>query len=55
LSLQFQYNPEWFEDEDDGEESDDWDLIKYRQEKEAEDLAAEEERIARLDLHDEAA
>ena len=47
---QFQYNPEWFEDEDEGDASDDWDLSKYRREKEAEDLAAEELRIANLTL-----
>jgi len=48
-SLQFQFNPEWFEDEDD-DGTDDWDLNKYRKEKEAEDLAAEEARIAALQL-----
>lgn len=48
----FQYNPEWFEDEDEGDASDDWDLAKYRREKEAEDLAAEEFRIANLALQD---
>ena len=47
---QFQYNPEWFEDEEDGNESDDWDLAKYRREKEDEDLVAEELRIANLSL-----
>jgi hypothetical protein len=47
---QFQYNPEWFEDEDEGDASDDWDLAKYRREKEAEDLAEEELRIANLAL-----
>lgn len=47
----FQYNPEWFADEEaDGDESDDWDLAKYRREKEEEDLAAEEIRIANLSL-----
>jgi len=51
-SLQFQYNPEWFQDEDEGEESDDFDLEKYRKEKEEEDLAAEEARIAGLSIHD---
>lgn len=48
----FQYNPEWFEDEDEGDASDDWDLSKYRREKEAEDLAAEELRIASLGFQD---
>ncbi|EEB90926.1 hypothetical protein MPER_10804, partial [Moniliophthora perniciosa FA553] len=47
----FQYNPEWFEDSDDDAE-DDWDLAKYRREKEEEDLAAEEKRIADLALQD---
>ncbi|KAG7089265.1 hypothetical protein E1B28_010963 [Marasmius oreades] len=47
----FQYNPEWFEDEeDDGE--DDWDLAKYRREQEEESLAVEEKRVADLALHD---
>ncbi|KAF9556057.1 hypothetical protein CPC08DRAFT_711534 [Agrocybe pediades] len=48
----FQYNPEWFQDEDEGEDSDDFDLEKYRREKEAEDMAAEEARIAGLSIHD---
>jgi len=47
----FQYNPEWFQDEDDDGE-DDWDLEKYRRQKEAEDLEAEELRIAGLSLSD---
>lgn len=47
----FSYNPEWFEDEDEGDEED-WDLDKYRKEKEAEDLAAEERRIAALSLEE---
>ncbi|KAF8657557.1 hypothetical protein AX16_002194 [Volvariella volvacea WC 439] len=46
----FQYNPEWFEDEDDGDGSEDWDLDRYRRETEAENLAAEEARIAQLSL-----
>ena len=42
----FQYNPEWFQDSDEeGGEVDDWDLSKYRRQKEDEDLAAENERI----------
>nr|VWP01284.1 Lon protease (EC (ATP-dependent protease La) [Ganoderma boninense] len=45
----FTYNPEWFEDEEEPDE-DDWDLAKYRKEKEDEDLAAEEERIRSLQL-----
>ncbi|KAF8839644.1 hypothetical protein BDN67DRAFT_931837 [Paxillus ammoniavirescens] len=32
----FQYNPEWFEDQDDGEESDEFDLSKYRRDQEEE-------------------
>ncbi|KAI0052313.1 hypothetical protein FA95DRAFT_1483671 [Auriscalpium vulgare] len=46
----FQYNPEWFEDSDDGE--DEWDLAKYRRESEDAELAAEEERIRVLALED---
>lgn len=57
--IQFQYNPEWFEDEDEGDGADDWDLGKYRRQKEEEDLAKEELRIAQLSLtdgvHEEAA
>ncbi|KAI0636019.1 hypothetical protein C8Q77DRAFT_1100925 [Trametes polyzona] len=45
----FTYNPEWFEDEDEGEEED-WDIAKYRKEKEDEDVAAEEQRIRDLQL-----
>jgi len=48
----FQYNPEWFEDEDEGDASEDWDLERYRSQKEADDLAAEEKRIADLMLRD---
>ncbi|PPQ64197.1 hypothetical protein CVT24_008615 [Panaeolus cyanescens] len=48
----FQYNPEWFQDEEDGEDEDDWDLAQYRKQKEDEDLAAEEARIAALSLHE---
>jgi hypothetical protein len=46
----FQYNPEWFQDsdEEDGEGEDDWDLSKYRRQKEDEDIAAETERIRLL-------
>jgi len=47
----FQYNPEWFDDEDE-DDSDGWDLQKYRREQEAEDLAAEEARIAGLSLEE---
>jgi len=38
------------EEDGDDEESDDWDLSKYRREKEEEDMAAEELRIANLSL-----
>ena len=31
---QFQYNPEWFEDQDEGDESDDFDLTRYRRDEE---------------------
>jgi hypothetical protein len=45
----FQYNPEWFQDSDEEDgEGDDWDLSKYRRQKEDEDLAAETERIRLL-------
>ncbi|PFH47074.1 hypothetical protein AMATHDRAFT_153023 [Amanita thiersii Skay4041] len=46
----FQYNPEWFVDEEEGDQSDDWDLAKYRREKEEEDLVAEGLRISHLSL-----
>ncbi|KAF7312665.1 Translation machinery-associated protein 46 [Mycena indigotica] len=45
----FEYNPEWFEDEED-EEDDGWDLDRYRKEKEDEDAAEEALRIANLSL-----
>ncbi|KAJ6620087.1 hypothetical protein B0H10DRAFT_2023526 [Mycena sp. CBHHK59/15] len=48
----FEYNPEWFQDEDDGDASDDWDLEKYRREKEDEDAVAEAKRIADLSLRE---
>ncbi|KAI0283503.1 hypothetical protein BC826DRAFT_1110163 [Russula brevipes] len=44
------YNPEWFQDSD--EEDDDWDLSKYRRQKEDEDLAEENERIRMLSIAD---
>ncbi|KAF7964679.1 hypothetical protein HWV62_4199 [Athelia sp. TMB] len=47
----FQYNPQWFEDSDD-EGSEDWDLEQYRKEKEGQDAAEEEARIAGLSLSD---
>ncbi|KAK7682507.1 hypothetical protein QCA50_014307 [Cerrena zonata] len=46
----FSYNPEWFADEE--EEEEDWDIAKYRMEKEEEEMAAEEKRIAELQLSD---
>jgi hypothetical protein len=47
----FQYNPEWFQDSDDSDgEGEDWDLSKYRRQKEDEDIAAENERIHFLSL-----
>ncbi|KAG5340893.1 hypothetical protein C0989_012645 [Termitomyces sp. Mn162] len=48
----FTYNPEWFADSDDEDDGDEWDLNKYRRQKEAEDLEAEERRIAGLSLQD---
>ena len=47
----FQYNPEWFQDSE--EEEDDWDLSKYRRQKEDEDRAAEAERIRQLVITDD--
>ncbi|KAH9023900.1 hypothetical protein EDB85DRAFT_295948 [Lactarius pseudohatsudake] len=46
----FQYNPEWFQDSD--EEEEEWDLTKYRQQKEDEDTAAENERIRLLAIQE---
>jgi hypothetical protein len=48
----FQYNPEWFQDSDEEgeEEGDDWDLSKYRRQKEDDDIAAENERIRLLSI-----
>ncbi|KAF7771648.1 hypothetical protein Agabi119p4_5959 [Agaricus bisporus var. burnettii] len=46
----FQYNPEWFEDEDEAGSDDDWDLTQYRKQKEDEDMEAEALRIANLSL-----
>lgn len=50
---QFQYNPEWFEDEDDDGDDEDFDFAVYRKQKEEEDLATEELRIANLSLQDD--
>jgi hypothetical protein len=46
----FQYNPEWFLDSD--EEDEEWDLTKYRRQKEDEDIAAENERLRMLSIQD---
>ncbi|EIN09947.1 hypothetical protein PUNSTDRAFT_52086 [Punctularia strigosozonata HHB-11173 SS5] len=46
----FQYNPEWFAESDDEESEEEWDLEKFRREKEEEDIAREEERIRQLAL-----
>jgi hypothetical protein len=57
--VQFQYNPEWFADEDDGDGSEDWDLEQYRQQQAEEDeeeqdrdVAEQTERVAGLALGD---
>ncbi|KAG6894027.1 hypothetical protein C0992_007755 [Termitomyces sp. T32_za158] len=50
--FQFTYNPEWFADSDEEDDGDDWDLDKYRRQKEADDLEAEERRISGLSLQD---
>ncbi|KAJ7067300.1 hypothetical protein C8F01DRAFT_1120920 [Mycena amicta] len=51
----FEYNPEWFEDEEDdgGDATDTWDLDKYRKEQEDELAAAEALRIANLSLSED--
>ncbi|KAI9439675.1 hypothetical protein H4582DRAFT_1942144 [Lactarius indigo] len=46
----FQYNPEWFQDSD--EEEEEWDLTKFRRQKEDEDIAAENERIRLLSIQE---
>ncbi|TDL25757.1 hypothetical protein BD410DRAFT_784790 [Rickenella mellea] len=43
----FSYNPEWFEDEE-GDAEEEWDIEKYRRERDAERDADEEERIQSL-------
>lgn len=52
---QFQYNPEWFEDEDEGDGSDDFDLTKYRRDEE--EIYAEfrqtEQGISNLHLYED--
>ncbi|KAF9484852.1 hypothetical protein BDN70DRAFT_872120 [Pholiota conissans] len=53
----FQYNPEWFADEDEGDASDDFDLEAYRrqqqEEEEADEVATETQRVADLALTDD--
>lgn len=49
----FQYNPEWFQDED--EEDEEWDLSKYRRQQEDDDQEAENERIRLLSIEDDGA
>jgi len=49
----FTYNPEWFAEEDDEPEEDEWDIAKYRRETEVERDAAEEARLAALNIDDE--
>jgi len=46
----FQYNPEWFEDEEDAG-GEDWDLQKYRTTQEEERALEEEARLAALHLY----
>lgn len=52
---QFQYNPEWFEDQDDGDGSDDFDLTKYRRDEEEvyADLRQAEQNISNVHLYDD--
>ncbi|KZT67419.1 hypothetical protein DAEQUDRAFT_694053 [Daedalea quercina L-15889] len=47
----FTYNPEWFEDEDEGDEED-WDLSKYRQDQGDGDEREVEEGMQNLDVID---
>ncbi|KZS92559.1 hypothetical protein SISNIDRAFT_442448 [Sistotremastrum niveocremeum HHB9708] len=47
----FAYNPEWFVDEDEGDD-DEWDLQQYRQRTEAERQAEEDDRIRGLQPDD---
>lgn len=52
---QFQYNPEWFEDEDEGDESDDFDLARYRRDEEEvyAELRQTEQGISDLHLYED--
>ena len=51
MQMQFQFNPEWFEDE---EEEDDWDISQYRrtQEEEYAELRGSERQLGNLSLDD---
>ncbi|KAN0093147.1 hypothetical protein V8E55_003931 [Tylopilus felleus] len=51
----FQYNPEWFEDQDDGDESDDFDLTKYRRDEEElyAELRQTEQDISNVHLYED--
>ncbi|KAG9315173.1 hypothetical protein JVU11DRAFT_4299 [Chiua virens] len=51
----FQYNPEWFEDQDDGDGSDDFDLSKYRRNDEEvyAELRRTEQGISNLHLYED--
>ena len=52
-SIKFTYNPEWFEDEDEGDEED-WDLSKYRRyENDDDDEREVEEGVQSLDVRDD--
>jgi len=51
----FQYNPEWFEEQDDGDVSDEFDLSKYRRDEEEvyAELRQTEEEISDLHLYED--
>lgn len=53
--LQFQYNPEWFEDEDEGDGSDDFDLTMYRRNEEEvyAELRQTEQGVSDLHLYED--
>lgn len=44
LILQFQYNPEWFDEEDD-DGSEEWDLAQYRKQEDEEEEAREAQAV----------
>lgn len=52
---QFQYNPEWFEEQDDGDASDEFDLTKYRRDEEEvyAELRQTEEEISNLHVYED--